>query len=128
MSNQASEVTFSAEDHVGGRCRIKFSEEGYTVLEFSPKSVLGGVNDYLHVGEGAPEEITEACRNQIIKYFFNHPDSFPGVGASIQTAYFLGLTTEEMERIGNNGERAYYDTVSGRGGPGFFPNSGGGEQ
>jgi hypothetical protein len=44
----------------------------------------------------------------MIKYLFNHDRNLPGIGAPPQWRYFKGLKTEDMERIGNDGKKAFY--------------------
>lgn len=88
----------------GGGCRVEFSESGWTVLEDTRDINLG----YLHCYDDSAEEITDDCRNQIIRYIFAHQKGLPGVGATPQHRYFRGLNTADIERIGNDGKRAFY--------------------
>jgi hypothetical protein len=100
----------------GGECIIEFTETGYNIIkdtrathkiDFLNEEFKGG---YLHICEESAEEITEACRNQIIKYFYNHDKLLPGLGATVTERYFKGLTREEAEKIGNEGKKAFYNS------------------
>ena len=92
---------------------IEFTEDGWQVIEDTrkPDDKLTG---YLHWYEDiSANEITDAVRDQIIKYYYNHPRNLPGVGATPQKRYMQGLSIEERERIGNGGDAAYYVTHKG---------------
>lgn len=93
---------------------IRFDEQGYEVIEdtvpryihsFSKGHFNGG---YLHISDESAPVITDACRDQIVRYMFNRPRNLPGLGATPQHRYFQDLTTEDIERIGNDGKRSYY--------------------
>ena len=101
-----------------GECVIEFTETGYNVIhdtrtvhrvDFLDKEYKEG---YLHICEESADEITEACRNQIIIYFYNHDNNLlPGIGATVTECYFEGITIKEAEKIGNNGKKAYYNSI-----------------
>jgi hypothetical protein len=105
------------EKGVNYECIIEFSESGYNILNDTiPTHRMEWLNkdkksvSYLHICEESAEQITEACRNQIIKYFYNHNnDMTPGLGATVTGRYFKGLTHGEAETIGNRGKKAYYN-------------------
>jgi hypothetical protein len=100
------ETVLTARSYFGGSCRVKFTEDGYEILS-DDREVQEG---YLHVYPESAEAITEACRDQIIKYFYSHDvwGGEPGLGASPQTQYFGGLSLSDREAIGNKGERGLY--------------------
>lgn len=87
---------------------IEFTEDNWTVVE-DTRSPDDNLRGYLHWYEDiSAEEITDKVRDQIIKYYYNHPDNLPGVGATPQKRYMKGLSIEERERIGNSGNPAWY--------------------
>lgn len=88
----------------GGSCTILFDEIGWKVLNDTRQSNLG----YLHMCEESAPEITEKCRNSIIRYFYGHAPELPGLGASPQQAYWKNLSIKNIEDIGNNGKMSYY--------------------
>lgn len=88
-----------------GEYVVEFSETGYKVIS-DTRQWSGG---YLHICEESAAAITEACRDQIVKYMFKHESGLPGLGATPQHRYFKGLTTEDVEKIGNDGKKAYYN-------------------
>jgi len=98
-------------------CVIEFTENGYNILKDTiPTHRIEWLNkdkkavSYLHICEESAEEITEACRNQIVKYLYTHNnDMTPGLGATITEKYFKGLTRDEAESIGNDGKKMYYN-------------------
>ncbi len=109
-ATQSISTILEARSRFGGSCRVEFTETGYTVISDDRKVKVG----YLHVCDDSPETITEACRDQIIRYFFRpirfdkSADSLPTLGATTQRRYFAGLSIQDIERIGNNGERGFY--------------------
>lgn len=94
-----------------GRIVIEFNEAGWHIVEDSRSSDhIGG---YLHIGDDSADEITEAVRDNIIKYMYqadriNSPQHLPGVGATPQHKYMKGLSIDDLEAIGNDGKRAFY--------------------
>ena len=92
-------------DGAAEACVIEFSERGYTVLSDTRRLKVG----YLHICDESAGEISERCRDQIIRYMFSHPDGLPGIGRTTQKQYFAGLSTADVERIGNEGRKAYYN-------------------
>ncbi len=98
-------------------CVIKFTETGYNILKDTiPTHRIEWLNkdkkavSYLHICEESAEEITDACRNQIVKYLYTrNTDMTPGLGATVTDRYFKDLTREEAEDIGNAGKKAYYN-------------------
>lgn len=97
-------TTLEAYGHRNGICKVAFSETGYEVVSDDRDIKIG----YLHVTEESSESITDACRNQIIAYMFNHPDKMPGIGQTTMEKYFAGLTKADVEFIGNEGKKAFY--------------------
>jgi len=96
-----------ATSYFGGHCLVSFSETGFEVIEDTRDYKDG----YLHIFENSATAITDACRNQIIKYFYNHRSfdvNSPGIGATPQHQYFSNLSIEEMENIGNNNKKCFY--------------------
>ncbi len=89
----------------GGCCRVKFTENGWECLEDNRDCKDG----YLHISNDSADAITEPVRNQIVRYFYQHDKGLPGIGATAQQQYFIGLSREDMERIGAGGEVAYYN-------------------
>ena len=85
---------------------VEFSEHGYRVVSDDRKNQVS----YLHLCDASADKITDACRNKIIKYMFDHPDNLPGIGKTAQHKYFGGLTATDIERIGNGGRKAYYNS------------------
>ena len=96
---------------------IEFTENGYNILKDTiPTHRIERLNkdkkavSYLHICEESAEEITETCRNQILKYLYTHDnDMTPGLGATVIERYFKGLSRAEAEKIGNEGKKAYYN-------------------
>lgn len=87
---------------------VEFTESGYRVTKDNRPTGYN-ICGYLHIEDGvSADEITDAVRDQIIKYYFSHPQNLPGIGATPQTQYMSGLSLEERERIGNSGKRAFY--------------------
>lgn len=87
---------------------IEFTEDGWRVLKDNRPTGYN-VCGYLHVIEGvSAEAVTDAVRDQIIRYYYNHPKNLPGIGATPQTQYMNGLTIEDRERIGNDGALSFY--------------------
>lgn len=87
---------------------VEFSESGYRVLSDTRETGYN-INGYLHCYDDlSAVEITDAVRDQIIKYYYNHPDNLPGIGATPQRQYMSGLSIEQRETIGNNGEQTFY--------------------
>lgn len=103
----SKEVVLTAYSYFGGRCEVKFTESGYEVLCDTRKCKDG----YLHVSDGAPEAVTPAVAEQLIKYFYNHKAELPGLGATPQSKYLAGYTLAQREAIGNGGKRAYYNRI-----------------
>lgn len=101
---QESTTKLTAYGYFGGECVVEFTESGYSVLSDTREIKTG----YLHICDDSADAITDACRDQIIKYFFTHERPEPGIGATPQKKYFSGMTTEEFEAIGNNGGRGVY--------------------
>ncbi len=97
-------VNDSAES-AGEICTIEFTEQGYNVISDARRIKIG----YLHICEESADQVTDACRDQIVNYLFNHPQDLPGVGKTPQKQYFAGLSTADTERIGNKGKKAYYN-------------------
>lgn len=93
-----------------GRIIIEFDENGWQVIEDTRSE--GHIGGYLHLGvaedEVSSEEITNAVRDNIIKYMYKHPMDLPGLGATPQRQYFDKLTLNDLEAIGNDGEPCYY--------------------
>ena len=81
---------------------IRFSEAGYEILHD------GGDKSYLHVCDESALAVTDACRDQMLRYYYTHDRNLPGLGSTPQTLYFRGLTIDQCEAIGNSGQRAYY--------------------
>ena len=86
-------------------CIVMFTESGYEVVSDARKVKVG----YLHINDDSSESITDECRNQIAKYMFNHPDNMPGLGRTAMEKYFVGLTKADVEAIGNDGKKAFYN-------------------
>ena len=97
-------VNDSAES-AGEICTVEFTEQGYKVISDARRVKIG----YLHICDESAESVTDACRDQIINYLFNYPQDLPGVGKTPQKQYFAGLTTVDIERIGNKGKKGYYN-------------------
>lgn len=105
------------EKGVNYECIVRFTEHGYDILvDTIPTHRIEFLNKekkavaYLHIYEDSAEEITESCRNQIIKYLYQHDnDLMPGIGATVTERYFKGLTRYEAEKIGNDGKKAFYN-------------------
>lgn len=91
-------------ESAGEVCIVEFTEQGYNVISDARRVKVG----YLHICEESAKEISDACRDQIINYLFNHPRDLPGVGKTPQNQYFVGLSTDDLERIGNKGKKGYY--------------------
>jgi len=85
---------------------IEFTEQGYEVLSGDPRRIKTA---YYHLCDESADEITDACRDQIVKYLFGHSMDLPGIGRPVQWQYFAGLSTADVERIGNEGKKAYYN-------------------
>lgn len=101
----AAATILTAYSHFGGCCRVEFTEDGCTVLSDDRKVKVG----YLHVYEDSAEAITDACRDQMIRYFFGGDlRVVPSIGASAQHRYFAGLSVKDIERIGNGGGKGSY--------------------
>ena len=88
-----------------GECLVKFSESGYEVIKDNRDIRVG----YLHICTESSEQITDMCRDQIIKYMYNTPRKMPGIGTTVISKYFGGLTKAEAEAIGNGGKKVYYN-------------------
>lgn len=86
-----------ANSYFGGILKIEFSETGYKVVE---DTTQGQITRFLGISEESAGEITEACRDQIIKYMFQRKKGLPALGATPQQRYFKGLNPEDLERIG----------------------------
>jgi hypothetical protein len=84
---------------------VEFTESGWAVIEDSREVKVG----YLHITEDSAEAITDACRDTMIRYFYQHDENTPGIGATPQKKYWGDLTREDLERIGNSGKRGYYN-------------------
>lgn len=91
--------------YFGGKAVIEFTESGFFVIEDSRESKTG----YLHFDENSAGEITDAVRDQIIRYTVTHPQDLPGVGVTAQQKYFSGLTIKDIEQIGNDGKRVFWN-------------------
>jgi len=93
----------------GEDCQIvvEFSETGFRVIKDNRPAGYR-LSGYLHTYDGSASDITDAVRDQIIIYFFNHPDNLPGIGATPQRQYWTGLSRSEIENIGNDGRSAFY--------------------
>lgn len=107
MVKAASTVLMADETRIIGQdeiCIVEFNETGFKVVQDTRRVKVG----YLHICDLSAGEITDACRDQIIKYLFNHPAGLPGVGKTPQHKYFAGLKTVDVERIGNEGKNGYY--------------------
>lgn len=101
---KATQITLTAHSYFGGECVVRITESGYDVIS-DTRTVSDG---YLHLDDNSPEQITDALRDSMLRYFFNHPlNSTPGIGATPQK-YFRGLSILEREQIGNNGQRGTY--------------------
>lgn len=88
---------------------VEFTETGYVVV-LDERKDPNGYSGYLHYYEGSSaESVTEAVRDQMIKYFFTHPENLPGIGATPQQKYWDGLSITDIERIGNDGKQGLYN-------------------
>lgn len=104
-------TTFKLEDE--GVCKIRFTEKGWRVIS-STLEAEEMRESFLHLTEESAAEITEACRDQIIRYRFcqwnkekkGSPKVFPGLGESVEKKYLKGLSHDEQERIGNGGKKS----------------------
>lgn len=85
---------------------IEFTERGYTILSGDPHKIRP---TYFHTCDESAPEITDACRDQIVKYLFKHSMDLPGIGRPVQWQYFAGLTSADVERIGNDGKKGFYN-------------------
>jgi hypothetical protein len=112
---EQNETILTANEDKGEWVSIKFDETGWEIVEDTRKD-KGKSSGYLHcyfnsalVVPVSARAVTEAVRDQMIKYYYNHDIwSLPGIGATPQRRYFRDLTTEEREAIGNNGKKCYY--------------------
>ncbi len=93
-----------ATSYFGGSCLVEITETGWRVL-IDDRNTKDG---WLHICDLSAPAITEACRDQLLKYMYIPCTSVPGVGASPQRQYLAGMSLAERERIGNDGKRAYY--------------------
>ncbi len=100
-----NKTVLKAESYFGGECIIEFNETGFEIIKDDRQCKDG----YLHIINESANEITEACRNQIVQYFYNHSREAPGIGATATDRYFKGLTRDEAEKIGNEGKKAFYN-------------------
>lgn len=102
---KATEIILKADSYSGGACEVKFNESGWELINDTRNCKDG----YLHITNDAPEEITEKLCEILIKYLYQHEAGMPGLGATPQSKYLSGYSIEEMEKIGNNGKRAFYN-------------------
>ena len=87
---------------------IEFTETGYRVIKDNRPTGYN-ISGYLHIEDGvSAEEITDPVRDQIIKYYYNHPQNLPGIGVTPQRQYLKGIGHKEREAIGNNMEQGFY--------------------
>jgi hypothetical protein len=92
-----------------GRAVVRFTEAGWELVEDTRDTTgVGYLHCYFEGDYVAAKTVTEKVRNNIIRYFFKHELSLPGLGASPQEQYFQGLSREDRETIGNDGVKAYY--------------------
>jgi hypothetical protein len=97
-----------ADGHTTGETVIRFDDDGYTVVKDTADRIRGRHVGYLHICEQSAPVVTDACRDQMIRYLFDHPPDLPGLGSTPQRRYFAGLSSADLERIGNGGKTAYY--------------------
>ncbi len=90
----------------GGQAVVEFTEQGWELIEDTREVKVG----YLHIEDGvSAPAITDAVRNNMIAYFFSHPEGTPGIGATPQKQYWTGLNTRDLEQIGNQSKQGYYN-------------------
>lgn len=101
--------TNSFEFENGEPCQIavEFSEEGWRVLKDNRPTGYKPTG-YLHVNDMSAESITDEVRDEIVKYYYQHPKNLPGIGATPQRQYMRGLSIDDRERIGNDGRSSLY--------------------
>jgi hypothetical protein len=112
---EQNETILTAYEDKGERVSIKFDGTGWEIIGDTRKD-KGKSSGYLHcyfdsvpAAPVSARAVTEAVRDQMIQYYYNHDiRSLPGIGATPQARYFRGLTIEEKEAIGNNGKKSYY--------------------
>lgn len=102
-----------------GRIVMEFDASGWRIVEDTRST--DSIGGYLHIGrmedgDVSADEITEAVRNNMIKYYyyhgrivFNNPQRLPALGATPLSKYMDDLSYEEMQQIGNGGKRAIYN-------------------
>lgn len=70
---------------------------------------------YLHLDAaapgGIPDDLTEPVKIQLMRYLYKHHPDLPGLGGTPQAKYFSGYSLDDVERLGNDGERGYYNLV-----------------
>ena len=108
---KANEITLIALSYFGGKAVIKFTEGGWDVLSDDRKVKDG----YLHLDAaapgGIPDDLTEPVKIQLMRYLYKHHPDLPGLGVTPQAKYFSGYSLDDVERLGNDGERGYYNLV-----------------
>lgn len=90
---------------------IEFGEHGWKVIKDTRdvNNSWSKASGYLHwYADLSAPHITDEVRDQIAKYFFDHPDNLPSIGATPQQHYFRGMDISDLERIGNHSVRGYY--------------------
>jgi hypothetical protein len=102
--NKKTSTILKAYSYFGGNAEVEIHEKGWGLLS-DTREVKDG---YLHIFDGSAEEITDACRDMMIRYFFRHGSDMPGLGATPQQRYFSALSIEDIQIIGNEGCKAYY--------------------
>nr|DAF38622.1 MAG TPA: hypothetical protein [Caudoviricetes sp.] len=108
---KANEITLVALSCSGGKAVVKFTERGWDVLSDDRKVKDG----YLHLDAaapgGIPDDLTEPVKIQLMRYLYKHHHDLPGLGVPPQAKYFRGYSLDDLERLGNDGERGYYNMV-----------------
>ena len=108
---KANEITLVALSCSGGKAVVKFTERGWDVLSDDRKVKDG----YLHLDAaapgGIPDDLTEPVKIQLMRYLYKHHHDLPGLGVPPQAKYFRGYSLADLERLGNDGERGYYNMV-----------------
>lgn len=92
---------------------IEFSPAGWRILKDERKDKNDVFCGYLMDTEDAPQTADPAACESLIKYFFDHPKTLPGVGEFVQKRYLKNYSIQDRERIGNDGEEGLYAQKSG---------------
>jgi hypothetical protein len=106
----ASEITLRAYNYEGQSATVKFDEEGFKILEDNRECKTG----YLHIYDDlpTPDKISDKLLNVLLQYRYKKVDFLgenpPPLGATVLNKYFKHLSLEEMEKIGNDGKKAFY--------------------